>query len=168
MRWLNRLSLGQYTDQFLQHGYFDMMTIRAMDALDMEIVGVTDADHIQTLLAAIQKLKGTILKFFFVIVIDMQPDQVKQMETNDAPAEAPPRVHFTEDSHEKRSHDDDEVKINASISSKMVTRKGRRDRKGSMREDKRLPKGWKSLVAAMSTEGSDKTSPYLNFTEEFR
>ncbi len=63
MRWLNRLSLGQYMDQFLAQGYIDMMTIRAMDAIDLEICGVTDPSHKEIMLAAIQKLKGIVFSY---------------------------------------------------------------------------------------------------------
>ncbi|EGG14275.1 hypothetical protein DFA_12045 [Cavenderia fasciculata] len=57
--WLERLQLQEYTNNFLQAGYFEMMSIASLDKSMLEFLGVGE-QHIPTLLGEIEKLVRTI------------------------------------------------------------------------------------------------------------
>jgi len=57
--WLKSHYLQQYTEQFLAAGYFDLQIIGKIDAIDLDLIGVVDATHRQTLLNAAKQLSSS-------------------------------------------------------------------------------------------------------------
>lgn len=53
--WLKGIGLPQYTQAFLQNGFFDLAYIKTLEPVDLELIGISD-DHKEILLAASKKL----------------------------------------------------------------------------------------------------------------
>ncbi|EGC32080.1 hypothetical protein DICPUDRAFT_98999 [Dictyostelium purpureum] len=58
--WLDRMELIQYTQNFLQFGYFDMNSISTLDELLLEMIGISDQKHISTLMKEIDNINKSL------------------------------------------------------------------------------------------------------------
>eukprot|EP01103_Thecamoeba_quadrilineata_P014816 TRINITY_DN450_c0_g1_i1.p1 TRINITY_DN450_c0_g1~~TRINITY_DN450_c0_g1_i1.p1 ORF type:complete len:928 (+),score=177.48 TRINITY_DN450_c0_g1_i1:32-2815(+) len=54
--WLSRVGLTEYTQKFVIAGFYDVPSLASLSEIDMECIGVEDAEHQKTLLAAAKEL----------------------------------------------------------------------------------------------------------------
>jgi hypothetical protein len=56
-RWLSSFGCEKYAQQFISGGYCDMLVVRSMDGVDLDILTISDSDDRDTILTEINKLK---------------------------------------------------------------------------------------------------------------
>lgn len=54
--WLKEIGLPQYTQTFLQNGFFQLAYIKTLEPIDLEIIGILDETHKEIILSAAKKL----------------------------------------------------------------------------------------------------------------